>query len=861
MSIHFKVTSIKWKLLLLLVGGVLFSGVLIGTIAVYSALNTLEEQQGNHLQTVLSLKKRDLENYWADVSAQLDFLAKHDQTVHLLMAQLTRLHQAKEVEDKAAFPVTDKDMQAVYSQYDQHFKEYINQLGFYDMFLICAEHGHVIYTAQKEADFGANLVSGDLASSALGALWRKVLERRQISAVDMRPYAPSGNEPALFIGAPLFKDGQLNGVLALQINDSRISAIMRQNDLEDARESYLVGGDGLMRSDSRLDPAHHSLRASFANPQRGRVATEAVKAAQAGQRGVIRGLNYNRQAVLSAYAPLRLGDIQWSIIAEINREAAFADAYALRDQIALLTLLIIAVVSGAGYMLSKRILFQPLRLFQTGLLQFFAYLKREIPEAEPLPVQGYDELSTLSREVNQNIRQLRENLERDDAVIAEVSTLVKQVKAGELNGQVQKQAGNPALNDLTLLLNELLSVINSVFDNIAANFNALAEGRLSSRLEGDYQGRFEHLQQSCNAMGVRLQAVNEETRRALATLARGDMSVRIEGHFVGDFSEIKQAVNATAQQLESVIEEVSQAAEQIRTATAQVSSTAQTLAESSSEQATGLEQTTASLNEISSGINQNAVNAGNTNEIAVDSADMARRGGAAVIQSLEAMRKIAERIAIVEELAYQTNMLALNAAIEAARAGEHGKGFAVVAMEVRKLAENSKLAAQDISQVAEESLLIAEEAGKQLEQIVPGIAKTAELVREITAASHEQSGSVGQIKNAIEQLDDATQQNALAAEQLAAASEEMANQADNLLDMMSYFSRGSSEFPHRDGQTEGGDFASMRAELKQLKKRQKLARKLAQLPKDAPLPETVFRDEDFRSFTEDELKQFHLQVQ
>lgn len=189
-----------------------------------------------------------------------------------------------------------------------------------------------------------------------------------------------------------------------------------------------------------------------------------------------------------------------------------------------------------------------------------------------------------------------------------------------------------------------------------------------------------------------------------------------------------------------------------------------------------------------------------TDGIAAQSAKAAQEGGNAVKETVAAMQKIAERISIIEDIAYQTNLLALNAAIEAARAGDHGKGFAVVAAEVRKLAERSQIAAAEIGGLTGDSAKVAERAGELLEKMVPDIGKTAELVQEITAASEEQASGVDQINISMQQLDKVTQQNAASSEELAAISAEMSSQAQALQQLISFFTlsneaKGSNHSP------------------------------------------------------------------
>jgi methyl-accepting chemotaxis protein len=193
------------------------------------------------------------------------------------------------------------------------------------------------------------------------------------------------------------------------------------------------------------------------------------------------------------------------------------------------------------------------------------------------------------------------------------------------------------------------------------------------------------------------------------------------------------------------------------------------------------------MEQMSASVNQNTENAKLTDNMASKASKEAVEGGTAVKQTVDAMKQIASKIGIIDDIAYQTNMLALNAAIEAARAGEHGKGFAVVAAEVRKLAERSQVAAQEIGELAGGSVKMAERAGTLLDEIVPSIQKTSDLVQEIAAGSSEQSSGIGQINSAMSQLSQITQQNASASEQLAATAEEMNGQSEQLQQTMAFF--------------------------------------------------------------------------
>ncbi|MDH0892719.1 MULTISPECIES: methyl-accepting chemotaxis protein [unclassified Pseudomonas] len=271
------------------------------------------------------------------------------------------------------------------------------------------------------------------------------------------------------------------------------------------------------------------------------------------------------------------------------------------------------------------------------------------------------------------------------------------------------------------------------------------------------------------------------------SLAEGDLSVTVEADSRDETGRLLASMKHMTERLRSVMADVRSAADSLSSASEEVSATSQSLSQAATEQAASVEETTASVEQMSASIAQNTDSARVTDGIAGKAANDAVDGGRAVREMVQAMKQIADKIGIIDDIAYQTNLLALNAAIEAARAGDHGKGFAVVAAEVRKLAERSQVAAQEIGGVAGSSVHLAEQAGHLLDEIVPNIQKTSDLVQEITAASQEQSSGAAQINIAMGQMNQITQQNASASEELAATAEEMNAQAGQLLELIGYF--------------------------------------------------------------------------
>ncbi|EJB05599.1 methyl-accepting chemotaxis protein, partial [Rhizobium leguminosarum bv. trifolii WSM597] len=275
------------------------------------------------------------------------------------------------------------------------------------------------------------------------------------------------------------------------------------------------------------------------------------------------------------------------------------------------------------------------------------------------------------------------------------------------------------------------------------------------------------------------------TARIANQIANGDLTVSPKP--LSDKDALGLALEQMVDRLRGVVADAISAAENVSAGSQELSASSEEVSQGATEQAASAEEASASMEEMASNIKQNADNAAQTEKIARQSAKDAEASGEAVSRAVDAMRTIAQKIGIVQEIARQTDLLALNAAVEAARAGEHGKGFAVVASEVRKLAERSQSAAAEISAMSSDTVTAAQEAGEMLGRLVPDIRKTAELVSEISAACREQDIGAAQINEAIQQLDKVTQQNAGASEQMSATSEELASQAEELQTSIAFF--------------------------------------------------------------------------
>jgi methyl-accepting chemotaxis protein len=337
---------------------------------------------------------------------------------------------------------------------------------------------------------------------------------------------------------------------------------------------------------------------------------------------------------------------------------------------------------------------------------------------------------------------------------------------------------------IVLALVICIAVVRSITQPLATAVELVEQvslGDLSHTVDARSRDELGRMMSALNRMVENLKSAAGVAR----LIAEGDLTVQAKA--LSDSDTLGLALIAMLESLRKTVRDVTSAAENVASGSLQLNSSAQQLSQGATEQAAAAEQSTAAMEQMTASVQQNADNAKQTDKIASTASKDARSSGEAVVQTVQAMKEVAAKINIIEEIARKTDLLALNAAVEAARAGEHGRGFAVVATEVRKLAERSQTAAGEISRLTSEAVKIAEGAGQLLTRLVPDIRKTAELVREISAASSEQSIGAGQVNKAIQQLDQVIQQNAAASEEIASTSETLSSQATLLENSIGFF--------------------------------------------------------------------------
>ena len=434
---------LKNKLLISFLSLGIFPAALIAIVSLFIASDSLETQAYNQLTSVKAIKKQQIESYFTKSNADV------------ITMEQTWQNLVKYNPNDTAFLLGER--------YDAFFSRFIEEQGYYDFFIITPD-GQVSYTVTKEADFNTNLITGPYKRSGLASLFKRVVESRQYVIEDFSPYAPSNNEPAAFIGMPVMEQGTLIAVVALQLSIERINLLMQQRDgMGQTGETYLVGDDFRMRSDSYLDPTGHSVVASFAgNIRDNGVDTQAVKQALMGVSATEIIIDYNGNPVLSAFTPIDVKGLRWVLLAEIDEAEAFAPVNRLAWIIKVIVLLTIACVFIVTVMVAKSIL-RPLggepKLMQaiseriasgdlssefseqerpsTGVYQAMIQMNRNLQQVLTTIVDSTGQLSSTAAQTSAASAQANSSLQEQHANIASVSSAMHEMAA-----TIEAVAGN-----------------------------------------------------------------------------------------------------------------------------------------------------------------------------------------------------------------------------------------------------------------------------------------------------------------------------------------------------------------------------------------------------------------------------------
>jgi methyl-accepting chemotaxis protein len=585
------------------------------------------------------------------------------------------------------------DDNSLYSRMHGYFHpvihDFLKKFGYYDVFLVTPDTGRIVYTVFKELDFTTSLIDGPYAQTNIGEAFRRANASATSDAVvitDYKRYFPSYEDPAGFIASPIFKDGQKIGILIFQFPIDQLNAIMKERvGMGETGETYLVGSDLLMRSDSYLDPQHHSVVSSFKHPEKGKVDTEASHGALAGQSSEKIIIDYNGNPVLSAFEPLKFEDLNWAIIAEIDKAEAFSAITKLQWITAWVVVIGIVIIVTIALLATNGVV-KPVR----NLANAMNTITTQNDLTIAVPVETGDEIGQMANEFNGMMAKLRESFKMANAAAQRVR---------EFSDDVAKRASankERAINQQNMML-----TMQSTIESMGGTAAEVAKASISQKESAQVSN--EGLAKIIEGMGL----VAQDSAGQVQEAGVANEKVNLMG-------ETGAIVVQTAQNQGIQVKAVTEALKE-------------------------MERSVGNLNLAS----VNATKAGKNALMAVDEG---RKSVNATVDGMHAIsdssEQISEIITVITEITEQTNLLSLNAAIEAARAGAHGKGFAVVADEVGKLAQRSSDAAKEITKLIKDSSLrvhqgnvLSEQSRTALEKIAEGGQANLAAIQEISNAT------------------------------------------------------------------------------------------------------------------------------